>query len=267
MAEYVWQHGLIGEPERLRLMSDLLDPSSRFHLERIGVARGWHCLEVGAGNGSLSAWLAERVGAEGRVVAADIRTDPMHGLERANLKVLPFDVVRDEPADKPFDLIAVRALLHHLPQRRAVVTKLLRWLKPGGWLFVDEPDFYPTATVVPASQRELWEKFIGWAQVHEIDYFVGRKIPAWLQADGLRDITSEGHAIVYNGGSPFARWWVYGIGEVADRLEREGGLPAETLAEFFRLYADPSYWTTTIAFTATTARLPRAEAATAPPQG
>ena len=65
MAEYVWQHGLIGEPERLRLMSDLLDPSSRFHLERIGVARGWHCLEAGAGNGSLSAWLAERVGAEG----------------------------------------------------------------------------------------------------------------------------------------------------------------------------------------------------------
>ena len=39
-------------------MSDLLDPSSEFHLLRIGVAAGWRCLEIGAGNGSLSRWLA-----------------------------------------------------------------------------------------------------------------------------------------------------------------------------------------------------------------
>jgi hypothetical protein len=32
MAEYVWQHDLKGESDRLRLMSDLLDPSSEFHL-------------------------------------------------------------------------------------------------------------------------------------------------------------------------------------------------------------------------------------------
>jgi hypothetical protein len=53
-ATYVWQHALGGEPERLRLMSDILDASSRFHLQQIGVGRGWRCLEVGAGNGSLS---------------------------------------------------------------------------------------------------------------------------------------------------------------------------------------------------------------------
>ena len=58
MAEYVWHHDLKGEAERLRLMSDLLDPSSEFHLRRIGVGTGWRCLEVGAGNGSLSKWLA-----------------------------------------------------------------------------------------------------------------------------------------------------------------------------------------------------------------
>jgi hypothetical protein len=29
-----------------------------------------------------------------------------------------------------------------------------------------------------------------------------------------------------------------------------------TLDEFFALYRDPAYWTTTIAFTATTARAP-----------
>jgi hypothetical protein len=75
-----------------------------------------------------------------------------------------------------------------------------------------------------------------------------------VQAEGLRDISSEGHAILYSGGSGFAQWWDYGIREVADKLKSEGGVSQATLDEFFKLCADPSYWTTTIAFTATTSR-------------
>lgn len=254
MAPYVWQHGLDGERQRLRLMSDILDPSSRFHLERIGVAAGWRCLEIGAGNGSLSQWLADKVGPSGHVTATDIQPDLMDGIARRNLEVRRFDVVHDEPPLAPYDLVAVRALLHHLPERRAVVTRMARWLKPGGWLFVQEPDFYPTWTVEPSSQKLFWERFLQWAQGHSIDYYVGRRIPGWVQADGLTDIQSEGHAILYNGGAPFAQWWDYGIREVADKLLSEGGVPQTTLDEFFALCRDPSYWTTTIAFTATTAR-------------
>ena len=40
MSTYVWQHDLNGEADRPRLMSWLLDPSSGFDLQRIGVAPG-----------------------------------------------------------------------------------------------------------------------------------------------------------------------------------------------------------------------------------
>ena len=256
MAEYVWRHDLKGERARLRLMSDLLDPSSEFHLLRIGVAKGWHCLEIGAGNGSLSQWLAQRVGSEGHVIASDIRTDLMKGIESGNLEVRRLDVVHEDLPDAAYDLIAIRALLHHLADRRAVVSKIVRWLKPDGWLFIQEPDFYPTWTVEPPSQKHFWEQFVQWAASHQIDYYVGRKIPVWLQAEGLLDIKSEGHAILYNGGSAFASWWDCGIREVADRLRTEGGVSQATLDEFFILCRDPTYWTTTIAFTATTAQRP-----------
>jgi SAM-dependent methyltransferase len=149
MAEYVWHHDLKGEADRLRLMSDLLDPSSEFHLSQIGVGTGSRCLEIGAGNGSLSQWLAQRVGPSGHVIASDIRTDLMHGIAGNNLEVRKFDVVHDEPSDAPYDLIAIRALLHHLPERRAVVSKVAGWLRPGGYLLIQEPDFYPTWTVEP----------------------------------------------------------------------------------------------------------------------
>jgi SAM-dependent methyltransferase len=214
-------------------------------------------LEIGAGNGSLSQWLAQRVGAAGHVIATDIRTDLLEGVAGGNLEVRKFDVVRDQPPSPSFDLVAIRAVLHHLPERRAVVGKAARWLKPGGWLFIQEPDFYPTWTVAPPSQKLFWEQFVRWAASHQIDYYVGRKIPAWVQAEGLLNIKSEGHAILYNGRSAFAEWWDYGILEVADKLQSEGGVSRATLDEFFTLYRDPAYWTTTIAFTATAAQRPR----------
>jgi len=254
MAEYVWHHDLRGEADRLRLMSDLLDPSSEFHLLQTGVGTGWRCLEVGAGNGSLSKWLSRRVGPTGHVIASDIRTDLMEGIAGGNLEVRKFDVVHDEPPDAPYDLIVIRALLHHLPERRSVVSKAACWLGPSGHLFIHEPDFYPTWTVEPQSQKHFWERFIQWAAACEIDYYVGRKIPAWLQAEGLVNINSEGHAILYNGGSKFAQWWEYGIREVANNLLTGGGISQATLDEFFKFYRDPAYWTTTISFTATTAQ-------------
>ena len=256
MSTYVWQHDLKGEPDRLRLMSEILDPSSRFHLKRTGVAAGWRCLEIGAGNGSLSQWLAGQVGPTGHVLATDLHPDLMQGIAGPNLDVQALDVVHDEPPGAPFDLVAIRALLHHLPERRDVVSRMVRWLKPGGWLFVQEPDFYPTWTVEPASQNELWKAFLRRAAGHQIDYYVGRKVPAWLQQEGLTGIESEGHAVLYNGGSPFAEWWDYGLKEVASRLIGEGGVSAAALDEFYTLARDPNYWTTTIAFTATTGRKP-----------
>ena len=74
-----------------------------------------------------------------------------------------------------------------------------------------------------------------------------------MQAEGLLNINSEGHAILYNGRSEFAEWWDYGIVEVADELQSEGCVSRSTLDEFFKLYRDPA-WTTTIAFTSTTAQ-------------
>lgn len=54
------------------MMSELLDPMHRRQIERLGVGPGARTLEVGCGNGSISAWLAERVAPGGRAVAVDL---------------------------------------------------------------------------------------------------------------------------------------------------------------------------------------------------
>ncbi len=72
MSEYVLDHHQEGERQRLALMSRLLDPMHRRHLERLGAGPGALTLEVGCGNGSMSAWLAGQVAPGGQAVAVDL---------------------------------------------------------------------------------------------------------------------------------------------------------------------------------------------------
>src|SRR5438094_9424275 len=73
MSKYVLGHHLKGEGKRLALMSELLDPMHRRYINALGVVRpGARTLEVGCGNASISAWLAERVSPGGTAVAVDL---------------------------------------------------------------------------------------------------------------------------------------------------------------------------------------------------
>lgn len=258
MAKYVWQHDL-GDGEeaaRLRLMSGLLDPTSQAQLAKVPVEPGWRCLEIGAGNGSLSQWLAGRLKPPGKVEATDIATDLMRGLESPTLEIGALDVVKDGLPSKAYDLVMARALLHQLPERMEVIASMVKAVRPGGWVFIEEPDFHPAMTVEPESQAKFWRDFLQWATGRQIDYFVGRKIAPRLQQLGCDYINVEGHTMQYQGGSEFAEWWRLAIAEIAQRMIGEGGPDKDALDEFFRLNQDPAYWTWTICFTAVTARRP-----------
>src|SRR4051812_49065816 len=59
-------------PARFDALSATYDQDTIRHLENRGISEGWHCLEVGGGGGSISAWLADRVGPTGHVLVTDI---------------------------------------------------------------------------------------------------------------------------------------------------------------------------------------------------
>jgi hypothetical protein len=66
---YLLDNGRMEAADRFAALSALFDPTSTRHLERCGVGPGWHCLELGAGDGCIATWLAGRVGASGTVEA------------------------------------------------------------------------------------------------------------------------------------------------------------------------------------------------------
>ncbi len=124
---------------RFEALSQLLDPVTFRHLAAVGVSAGWVCWEVGAGGVSVPAWLAEQVGPAGRVVASDIDTAWMPA-EGAAFEVLRHDVGVEQPPAGSFDLVHARLLLTHVPPRVEALASMVRALRPGGWLLIEDAD-------------------------------------------------------------------------------------------------------------------------------
>jgi 2-polyprenyl-3-methyl-5-hydroxy-6-metoxy-1,4-benzoquinol methylase len=114
MPEYVLGHHLKGEGKRLELMSELLDPMHCRYLESLDVVKsGARTLEVGCGNGSISAWLAGQVAPDGRAIAVDLDLS-LVDVHLANLELRKADIMLGPVEPGRFDLVTARAVLHHV---------------------------------------------------------------------------------------------------------------------------------------------------------
>jgi SAM-dependent methyltransferase len=145
-----------GERQRLARIEAWLDPQSIRIFEEHGVQPGWRCLDVGAGGGSLTEWLCDRVGPRGSVVALDADTRFLDKLSAPNLEVRRSDVVHEPMPEREFDLVHTRFLLQHLPEREHVLEKLARAVKPGGRLIVFDSGGAPP---VALQDRERFDRF------------------------------------------------------------------------------------------------------------
>jgi demethylmenaquinone methyltransferase/2-methoxy-6-polyprenyl-1,4-benzoquinol methylase len=118
----------------------------RFTIELSGVRAGDAVLDIAGGTGDLAARFSDIVGANGRVVLADINdsmlkvgrdklldTGHMGNLEfvQADAQYLPFP-------DDTFDCITIAFGLRNVTDKDLALRSMLRVLKPGGRLLVLE---------------------------------------------------------------------------------------------------------------------------------
>jgi SAM-dependent methyltransferase len=237
-------------------MSRLLDPMHRRHLDELGVAPGARTLEIGCGNGSISAWLAGRVAPGGRAVAVDLDLS-LTDADVAGLEFRQADILAGPVAPGEFDLVTARAVLHHVADADAAVANLAASARPGGTILLIEPDFLPATIAEPPEVREFWAGWLDWSREQGIDYFIGRRLPAMLSRQGLADVGAAAETALYNGGSLWAAYWRQTVTQLRQRLEEAGVMDARVIDAFLTWCADPEWWTQSIAFTAVHARVPQ----------
>src|SRR6266536_2526389 len=124
MSDYIYDPTTEAERQRLGALESVLDPGTIRVFEQIGVSKGWRCLEVGGGGGSVTRWLCERVGLDGHVLATDLNPRFLEEIEARNLEVRRHDVVAEALDRDAFDLVHSRDVLEHIPEREAVLDKM-----------------------------------------------------------------------------------------------------------------------------------------------
>lgn len=212
MAGYVFDNSWERERARLAGIESHLDPATTTFLEERGVGAGWVCLEIAGGGGSIAAWLCDRVGPQGRVVATDLDTRFLDLIEAPNITVLRHDIVTDELPEATYDLIHARLLLEHLPDRETVLKRLVTALKPGGWMLIEDLDWRPIigpSPVVynypaePAAKRtKIMRALVAVMQKAGYEAEFGGRLPGLFIDAGLEDVGAELHARLMRGGSP-----------------------------------------------------------------
>jgi SAM-dependent methyltransferase len=241
--EYLLTNARAETVTRFDALEEAFDFVTTGHLGRIGVAPGWRCLELGAGSGSIAAWLATEVGSAGRVVATDLDVSRFRTHSLDQLEVRRLDLVTEALPVGPWDLIHERLVLQHVPERLQVLDRMAAALAPGGWIVLEDfdtaevrttdrdgPDHELIARVAVAFNRLLADR----GGVSSFAANARRE----LMNRGFLDTGSSGHVSIASGGTGFARAIAANTGQVRDQLEASGFTPAE-LDHFLTVLDDP----------------------------
>jgi SAM-dependent methyltransferase len=262
-AGYSFDASWEGERARLAKIEAWLDPHSIEIFEQHGVQPGWRCLDVGAGGGSMTQWLCDRVGMRGSVVAVDADTRFLEKLGAANLEVRRTDVVNEPLPEGEFDLVHSRFLLEHLAERERVLEKLARALNPGGLLILfvsgGAPPMGPPS--MSAEDRNRFDRFSlafltaaaqsGW------DVTWAPNLPFRLAELGLVDVHARAFREFVSGSDRgFLEFLAASNEQMRDRLIATGHVNSADLDAVIASLRDPAQAMVTFECWAASARRP-----------
>jgi SAM-dependent methyltransferase len=124
-------------------------------LSTVTLAPGERLLEVGCGPGANLVHLRRRLGAAAQLFGAELSAARARFAARAAAaRCACADAARLPFADGAFSALLIRDLLHHVPDRAAVLAEAARVLGPGGRLTLIEPNRYsPIIFAAAAAER------------------------------------------------------------------------------------------------------------------
>ena len=242
MTEYVLSQRRSPDVERarLRLLEEYHDPLTVSQLDAIGVGEGWRCLDVGAGGGSVTRMLAERVGSTGSVLAVDLDTSLLDELASDRVEVRRHDLLSDQLPQAAFDLVHARLLLMFLSPRLGALQRLVSAARPGGWVASIAPDFTAVA-VSPTSLvwQRVWSQFLDAAMAGGWDPGYGARLAGDLRAAGLVDVHADYIARSHPGGSLASRLLSLTVERLREQMVLLGADSGE-VDEARRLFEEPA---------------------------
>ncbi|MDC0769417.1 methyltransferase domain-containing protein [Streptomyces sp. HD] len=182
------------------VLGSVFDPTTFRYLEEFGIGPGWRCWEVGAGGTSVVSWLGKKVGPTGKVVATAPDASPLAPTARPPVDVRVHDVGAEEPPGEEFDMVHARMVLSQVPDRERALRSMIKALRPGGRLLVEEADPALQPLLCPdeyGPDQQLANRLRHGVRTlltdRGADLSFGRRLPRLLREAGLRRVVADVH--------------------------------------------------------------------------
>ncbi len=196
--KYTIEGGEAGK-RRLDVLAKVHGPHTVALLDRVGVAEGARCLDLGCGGGHVSRELARRVGRQGSVVAMDLDANLIElaraDTARAGITNIEFrcgDATQLE--ESPYDVAFARFLSRTLgipPGRRAAMAAAL---EPGGVVVVEDTDFTGCFCHPPCRAFDRYvELYRETVRRRGGNADLGPMLPSLLHGAGLKHVDVPAH--------------------------------------------------------------------------
>jgi SAM-dependent methyltransferase len=182
-----------GEQRRLSVLNEILNDAS---LRELGLRGGEQILDVGCGLGQLTRAMARAAGPAGRVVGVERDADQLGEAARQAEEAGEGGLVELRQGDAlalplreeewgSFDLAHARFLLEHVPDPLAVVRGMVRAVRPGGRIVLEDDNhdvmrLWPE----PPGFGPLWRAYTRAYDRLGNDPYVGHRLVALLHEAG-----------------------------------------------------------------------------------
>jgi SAM-dependent methyltransferase len=193
VSEYTIRGGR-ADADRLARQADVMAGATGRLLSEIGVGDGWACLDVGCGDGQVTAELARLAGASGRVVGVDTDAQALELARQATEGIgAPVTLVcrdiRGLEEVEQFDLAYARLVLSHLTDPAAALRAMHSALRPGGIAAVEDL-FTGTLRSDPpeVALDQLQQVYSETVRRHGGDPTIGPRLAAMLAASDFEDV-------------------------------------------------------------------------------
>ena len=232
----------------LLLLHNIYSPVGRRVMMNVGLRPGMKVADFGCGFGAMTRMLAEIVGPSGSVTGIDEDQAQLLRAGRlweqsplANVLFWKANACATCLPPDSFDFVYCRFLLSHVPDPEGCLREMLRVLKPGGIVVVEEGDFSES---VPATSPEAFsDLFTRLGPMRGSNNFLGRDLYHMVLRAGFAGVTIENHQPAFPRGKDGAR--LSGSIEQAGQGCVDAGLMTEeqfalTLAEMQIAIDDPA---------------------------
>ncbi|WP_411388602.1 class I SAM-dependent methyltransferase [Pseudomonas sp. MPB23] len=243
-----------GQLARLRTLERAFDPLSQAVFDQLGLTCKSAILDLGAGAGSLAGWLSKRY-PDSTVTATDIDTRFLTDIP--GIRVITHNAVTDGFPVGSFDVVHVRALLCHLTERESILTRAVTWVRPGGWLVVEDMSLQPSLrTANPVFRKvaqagvTLLEQSIG------SDMLWADTLPERLRDRGLSSVGHCTHEGRIGDNSPADAFWAATTEQAGPALLKLGLLTQDDLDAMANLRADPAFTDAALTFVSAWGQVP-----------